>query len=228
MRAIFLLISLEQNETAWGDKYMEEDRTNKKFWDKVAFLYTRFMNSHNAMFDELAAMIELKLHPEMKVLELACGTGQLTLRLYDKVFRWLPSDYSPKMVREAEKRSTNLKLDFRVMDATQIDYPDKSFDAVLIANALHIMPEPEKALKEISRVLRDNGVLIAPTFVYEPGYGKFRIWLMEKFGFKTYHKWSAEDYVNFIQDNNFFVSEAKLFEAGPIYECMLIAIKGDK
>ena len=35
---------------------------------------------------------------------------------------------------------------------------------VLIANALHVMPEPEKALKEIDRVLKDKGILIAPEF----------------------------------------------------------------
>lgn len=205
---------------------MKEDGTNKKFWDRVAFVYTRLMSRNDEMYDELASVIESTLHPEMNVLELACGTGQFTHRLYDKVFRWVASDYSTNMIREAKRRTPNINIDYRVIDAKDIDYPDKSFDAVLIANSLHIMPEPEKALGEIARVLRDNGVLIAPTFVYEPGYGKFQIWLMERFGFRAFHKWTAKDYIKFIQSNRYYVSEVKLFDAGPIYECMLIAIKG--
>jgi ubiquinone/menaquinone biosynthesis C-methylase UbiE len=49
-----------------------------------------------------------------------------------------------------------------VADATALPYADDSFDAVLIANALHVMPEPEKALREIDRALRLGGILIAP------------------------------------------------------------------
>ena len=49
-------------------------------------------------------------------------------------------------------------------DATALSYADDSFDAVLIANALHVMPEPEKALREIDRALRLGGILIAPVF----------------------------------------------------------------
>ena len=37
---------------------------------------------------------------------------------------------------------------------------------VLVSNALHIVPQPEKALAEIRRVLKDDGVLIAPTFTH--------------------------------------------------------------
>ena len=43
-------------------------------------------------------------------------------------------------------------------------YADQSFDVVIVVNALHIVPEPEKALSEIRRVLKDDGVLVAPTF----------------------------------------------------------------
>ena len=50
-------------------------------------------------------------------------------------------------------------------DATALPYADDSFDAVLIANALHVMPEPEKALREIDRALRLGGILIAPNSV---------------------------------------------------------------
>lgn len=63
-----------------------------------------------------------------------------------------------------------------VQDMFNLPYADKSFDVVIVSNALHIVPEPEKALREIRRVLRDDGVLIAPTFTHLGNglFGKIR------------------------------------------------------
>ena len=52
------------------------------------------------------------------------------------------------------------------MRANLLPYADESFDVVIVSNALHIVPQPEKALQEIKRVLKDDGVLIAPTFTH--------------------------------------------------------------
>ena len=48
----------------------------------------------------------------------------------------------------------------------RLPYAEVSFDVVIVSNALHIVPQPEKALAEIHRVLKDDGVLIAPTFTH--------------------------------------------------------------
>ena len=66
------------------------------------------------------------------------------------------------MICEALKGTYPKQLKFEVADATCLPYENNSFDVVIIANALHVMPEPQKALKEIDRVLKDGGLLIAP------------------------------------------------------------------
>ena len=54
---------------------------------------------------------------------------------------------------------------------------------MVISNALHIMPYPEKALKEIERVLKPEGILFAPTFIHGEGAGfRFRVRMMELAG----------------------------------------------
>lgn len=67
---------------------------------------------------------------------------------------------------------------------TNLPYAPGIFDAVVISNALHIMPEPGKTLAEIRRVLKPGGILIAPTFTAAGSLsGRMRIRLMELSGF---------------------------------------------
>ena len=62
---------------------------------------------------------------------------------------------------------------------------------VLIANALHIMPKPDEAMKEIYRVLKPNGILFAPTFLWKEGKQRKIIKsLMSILGFKMYQEWN--------------------------------------
>ena len=112
-----------------------------------------------------------------------------------------------------------------MQDATKLTYEDEKFDAVVIANALHIMPQPQKALKEINRVLKKNGILFAPTFVYEKGYSKVQIWLMEKVGFKTYNKWQSEELKEYVENRGFQIVDAALVKGKPLQEYVLVARK---
>ena len=60
------------------------------------------------------------------------------------------------MIETALKAKNPDNLSFEVADATSLRFADNSFDIVVIANALHIIPNPEKALEEIRRVLKDE------------------------------------------------------------------------
>ena len=142
---------------------------------------------------------------------------------------WEATDYSENMIKESEKRNQGEhkceQLRFCVQDATNLTYEDEKFNVVVIANAFHIMPQPEKALKEIHRVLKKDGILFAPTFVYERGYPKLPIWLMEKAGFKTYHKWQSEELKEYVGNKGFCVVGVTLVKGKPLSECVLVAKK---
>ena len=103
------------------------------------------------------------------------------------------------------------ELHFSVQDATSLPYADETFDAVLIANALHIMPRPEKALAEIYRVLKPGGQLFAPTFVHgEVPRTRLRMLAMRCVGLQIYNSWMVPQYLAFLQAGGFAVQEHAL------------------
>ncbi len=121
------------------------------------------------------------------------------------------ADFSEEMIREAKKHPSSARLHYSVQDATNLTYADASFDAVVISNALHIMPEPEKALAEIRRVLKQDGILFAPTFTAaESLLGRTRIHIMELSGFRVFHRWTPQEYLRFLQDNGFAVTDREV------------------
>ena len=89
------------------------------------------------------------------------------------------------------------------------------FDVVIVSNALHIVPQPEKALAEIRRVLKDDGVLIAPTFthsgelVYRQGQGIFH----EAGGLSLHSRWTSEEYLRFLRQNSWTVRKSVVLKA---------------
>lgn len=202
---------------------MNKENTNKGFWEKVAKLYTPIQERKNdKLYRDLCESISKSLDKDMQVLELACGTGQLTFPLCKKVAGWEATDFSEKMIEEAKARAANYPVTFSVQDATDLPYEDGRFDTVVIANALHIMPNPDKALTEIRRVLKKGGLLIAPTFIHDGKINKIRIWLMELIGFHTFFKWKYDEYVDFVYKKGFEIIESSIIVGELLPECILI------
>lgn len=79
-------------------------RRDLRFWNRAAHLYGPFMKRWEGMYQEMAAEIGAYLSRDEDILELACGSGQLSFRLAHKARLWEATDYSPKMIAEARKR----------------------------------------------------------------------------------------------------------------------------
>lgn len=182
---------------------------HKGFWDRWAGRYDRLMSGEQAAYARIANRMRRKLNKNMVVLELACGTGMLSTLLAGSVKHLEATDFSEEMIRQAKQKYHSTRLYFSVQDATALPYAPQSFDAVVISNALHIMPEPEKALAEIRRIIKPDGILFAPTFTAAGSpLGRLKIRLMELSGFKVFHKWTPREYLDFLNENGFLVTES--------------------
>ena len=191
------------------------DKSNKKFWDKFAKLYAPFMKKDKGVYDKICEYIGPHLNKHMNVIELACGSGQFSFSLSKYTKSWVGTDFSEQMILEARKRGEEKKLIFEVADATSLSYANEKFDCVFIANALHIMPEPDEAMKEIYRVLKPNGILFAPTFLWREGKQRKLIKsLMSISGFKMYQEWDKKQFEDFIDEYGFSVLEMELVYGG--------------
>ena len=155
------------------------------------------------MYDRIPTVIRDK-----EVLELATGPGLLAKHVAPAAKRMIAIDYSDGMIAEAKKGDCPSNLSFEVADATALPYEDNSFDVVIISNALHIIPKSEKALREIDRVLREAGILIAPNFVeHQTGLGS-RIWsgILNIAGVKFEHQWSSREYLAWLEEHGWEVT----------------------
>ena len=182
----------------------------KKTWDLYAPIYKKAMKADRKIYDFMYERIPEKIR-NMEVLEIATGPGLLAKHVASAAKKMIATDYSDGMIAQAKKGDCPANLAFEVADAMNLPYPDDSFDAVLIANALHIVPDPEKALREISRVLRPGGILITPNFVEHQGTIGSRIWsgILRIAGVRFEHQWSAKEYLLFLEENGWRVTFSK-------------------
>lgn len=132
----------------------------KNMFNKIALKYD-FMNNiislgtHKIVKEK--AIKDLNIQSKSKILDLCCGTGDLARIIKQKypTCDVVGVDFSHEMLEIARKNNRNIT--FWEADVTKLPFEKNSFDYIVMGFGLRNIPEKNKALEEIYRVLKTNG-----------------------------------------------------------------------
>jgi ubiquinone/menaquinone biosynthesis C-methylase UbiE len=142
--------------------------------DRVRQGYEGAFSEHVTRYDELGMQFQTKAATAQlegidlqgkDVLDVGCGTGVISLLALQKgaakVVCGDISNYMLELARaKADKQGYGVdRIDFRQLDAESLPFEDASFDVVMTGMALGLLPDQDKAVKEMVRVLRPGGLL---------------------------------------------------------------------
>jgi demethylmenaquinone methyltransferase/2-methoxy-6-polyprenyl-1,4-benzoquinol methylase len=144
--------------------------------DKYDFL-NRFLSGRRDVAWRKRAVSEMKFFNTNRFLDVATGTGDLALdcaNTYQDV-QVIGVDFVEEMVNNGLKKVDKQNLEHRVElkwgDATNIDYIDDTFDVTAIAFGIRNIPNKEKALSEMKRIIVPNGqIMVLELTTPEPGF----------------------------------------------------------
>ena len=141
-------------------KRTDKTRRWQRYWDRKSKNYDREMGFFDRrLFRDSRDWVCGQAHGD--VLEVAIGTG-LNLAHYPRDIRLTGVDYSPAMLELARHRATELgrEVDLRQDDAQALGFTDDSFDTVVCTYGLCAIPDDQRAVAEMRRVLRPGGLLL--------------------------------------------------------------------
>ncbi|MCD6558751.1 MAG: class I SAM-dependent methyltransferase [Palaeococcus sp.] len=135
-----------------------------EYFDRIADRYDSWYRTKTGSYvdrTEKRLIFSMMRTKRGKALDLGCGTGNYTVELYKRGFDVVGVDLSEKMLEVARKKLPD--VNFVGASAYDLPFGDESFDLVLSVTMFEFLEEPEKAIKEIHRVLKSGGEVIIGT-----------------------------------------------------------------
>jgi phosphatidylethanolamine/phosphatidyl-N-methylethanolamine N-methyltransferase len=134
-------------------------------WNEIIYklwspMYDRIFNTGKFLEARQKLFHHPPFHPHQRILFVGVGTGA-DLELLDHTqFQITAIDYSGDMLQKAKDKFKDTTIEFIQMDAQQMSFTDNSFDAVIGSLILSVVPDPDRCMKEIIRVLKPQGTMI--------------------------------------------------------------------
>jgi ubiquinone/menaquinone biosynthesis C-methylase UbiE len=158
---------------------MSNNKAEAKRYDRVAWRYD-FLESPMEMMAFSKLRSQMLAGVSGKVLDVGTGTGK-NLPYYPAGVELVGIDISPKMLAKAKTRAGKLGLDvdLQVMDVENLQFPDSTFDFIVVTFVFCSVSDPIKGLRELARVVRDDGTILLLEHVRSENrvLGKIMDWL---------------------------------------------------
>ncbi len=146
------------------------DVAGQKYWERHARRYDASLGILGRPIPRMCELAGDAVAGAASVLEVGAGSGILTVALARRAASVIATDYAAAMVTLVAERSRRERLanvTAEQADLYALRFDPHSFDAVVAANVLHLVPDLDEALAALRRVLRPGGVLVVPTFCHD-------------------------------------------------------------
>ncbi len=143
---------------------------DRQYWENHARGYDASLRVLAKPLPRMLELVAAACRAAGRVLELAAGTGLVTTAIASVAEQVTATDYSSSMVdmlRTRVQAAGASNVTCAQADIFALPYPPASFDVVVAANVLHLVPDLDAAIRAMLRVLRPEGKLVVPTFCHD-------------------------------------------------------------
>ncbi len=136
------------------------------FWDRIADRYARKPIPDEAAYQKKLQITRGYLRPDMKVLEIGCGTGSTAIAHAPFVDHVHGIDVSSKMIEIALEKQRQAGVGNMTLERASIDEfsaADECYDAILGLSILHLVADKEAVISKVFRMLKPGGVFVNST-----------------------------------------------------------------
>ena len=170
------------------------------FWDFSAPFYDLAQKANGRAFGNMLNVLTSLVPDGATVMEIAAGTGEISLAVSNKASEILCTDISAKMLAVARKKALKRSVQsitFDIINIFDTGKPDGDYGVVIASQVLHLIDNPENAAAELRRVAKDKVILPLSLTKDLQGMAKAKIGLYRLFGFSPKVEFDADDYKEF-------------------------------
>jgi ubiquinone/menaquinone biosynthesis C-methylase UbiE len=209
-----------------ADRDERRRRIERGLSERMALSYDRLVSGYQGLYDAVIERTRRLLKPDDAVLEIGCGTGIVACGIAGAARAIEAVDISPRMIAVAMAKASSLgigAISFSVADGYALNYEKRSFDAIIMANVLHIVKEPATLISEAKRLLKPGGLLITQTDCYSASAGglgpklrTFSYSLMKAMGLIYLNSYRKEDLDELLADSGLRIVESAVIQDVPL------------
>ena len=196
------------------------------FWDRFAGLYDIGQSINGKVRRSMIKQAAELIPDGARVLDTAAGTGVLTMAAAPKAAEVVCTDLSLPMLDQARAKAKKCgftNISFEARNIFELIDKDETYDIVMAGNVLHLLTDPQAAVRELARVTKRGGLLILPTYTNIRDSAAIKLY--KKLGFRQERNFTPTSYRAMLEECNVGRVKAKLIEG--IIPCCFAVIKKD-